>query len=310
MIKRRRLRILFFLLKDAFYEFRKSDPLRFGASTAFFTTFALPPILVILTNLFGFLYNEEFISEQLIQKLQALFGARGATQLYTVLQNMQQVPTNWGIAIVGMLFLIFVATTLFMVVQKSLNELWHIQPKAKSKILKLFRGRAISLAIIIATGFLFIISLLSDAALTYIGNNLNYYLPNSTAYLIRVANIVIAYLFVMAWFALTFRYLPDARIPWRPVWVGAAVTALLFTIGKFVLHHLLINSRLGPIYGPSASILLIMLFVFYSSIILFYGASFTKTYANYASFKIIPKSHAKKNEIPMKDKKVDQDKNL
>jgi membrane protein len=294
MISFRKLRVLKFLMKDAYKEFKQNDPLRFGSSTAFFTTFALPPILVILTNLFGMLYNAEFISQQLIYKLQTLFGNRGATQLYLVLRNIQQIPTHWSYALLGMLFLIFVSTTLFIVVQKSLNELWHIQPKTKGWKLKNFlKNRAISLAIILVSGILFIISLLADSAVAYMGSSLEIYLPTATAWLIRIANQLASLGFVTVWFAITFKYLPDARIRWRPVWVGATVTATLFTIGKFILNNLLINSNLGPIYGPSASILLIMLFVFYSSMILFYGASFTRTYARYAAFHIRPKSFAR-----------------
>jgi membrane protein len=285
-------------MQDAFQEFKRNDPLRFGASTAFFTTFALPPILVILTNVFGMLYNAEFISQKLMLKLQDLFGNRGATQLYEVLQNIQRIPTHWSYALLGMLFLIFVSTTLFIVVQKSLNELWHIRPKSKGLKLKiLVKNRAISLAIILVSGMLFMISLLADSAVAYIGSGLENYLPTATAWLIRIANVLVSLAFVTIWFAITFKYLPDAHLRWRPIWVGAGVTAVLFTIGKFILNHLLINSNLGPIYGPSASILLIMLFVFYSSMILFYGASFTRTYATYASFHIRPKSFARLYEL-------------
>jgi len=297
-----RLRILIFLLKDAFKEFRKNDPLRFGSSTAFFTTFALPPILVILTNLLGSLYGTKFISAQLIQKLKTLFGTRGATQLYIVINNIQHIPTHWSIAVGGMLFLIFVATTLFIVVQKSLNELWHIRPRTGKKIRMMFRNRIISMAIILVSGLLFLISLFADAALAYMGNNLYGILPDSTALLVRLANIFVSFIIVTVWFALTFKYLPDAHIRWRPVWVGAAVTAFLFSIGKVILNRLLINSNLGPIYGPSASVLLIMLFVFYASMILFYGASFTKSYANYAAFKIKPKGYAVKYKMRIKEK--------
>ena len=304
------LRVLAFLLKDAFKEFRKNDPLRFGSSTAFFTTFALPPILVILTNFLGFLYNADFISQQLISRLQTMFGQRGATQLYTVLQNIQNIPTHWSYAVLGMLFLTFVATTLFIVVQKSLNELWHIRPRKEKRIKNLFKNRAKSLAIILATGFLFIISLLTDSAVTYIGTSLNDYMPITTVFLVRGANILISFFFVTVWFAITFKYLPDAHLHWRPIWIGAALTGLLFMMGKFILNHVLINSRLGPIYGPSASILLIMLFVFYSSMILFYGASFTKTYADYAAFKIKPKPYAVKYKKRLKDKLRGTDQNL
>jgi membrane protein len=294
MISLRRLRVLWFLMKDAFQEFKRNDPLRFGASTAFFTTFALPPILVILTNVLGMLYNAEFIGQKLKLKLQDLFGSRGATQLYEVLQNIQRIPTHWSYALIGMLFLIFVSTTLFIVVQKSLNELWHIRPKTKGREMKsLLRNRAVSLAIILVSGILFMISLLADSAVAYIGSSLEIYLPNTTAWLIRIANVLASLGFVTVWFAITFKYLPDAHLRWQPIWVGAGVTAALFTLGKFILNHLLINSNLGPIYGPSASVLLIMLFVFYSSMILFYGASFTRTYAIYASFHIRPKAFAR-----------------
>jgi membrane protein len=281
-------------MQDAFKEFRRNDPLRFGASTAFFTTFALPPILVILTNLFGMMYNAEFISQRLMLTLQDLFGSRGATQLYEVLQNIQRIPTHWSYALIGMVFLIFVSTTLFIVVQKSLNELWNIRPRTKGrKLKKLVKNRAVSLAIILVSGILFVVSLLADSAVAYIGSSLENYLPTATAWLIRIANVLASLVFVTIWFAITFKYLPDAHLRWRPIWVGAGVTAGLFTIGKFILNHLLINSNLGPIYGPSASVLLIMLFVFYSSMILFYGASFTRTYANYAFFHIRPKSFAR-----------------
>lgn len=300
---KRKLRIVLFLLKDAFREFKKNDPLRFGSSTAFFTTFALPPILVILTNLLGLLYNTEDLGTSLQQDLQTMFGQRGAAQLSQVLLNIQKVPTHWSIALFGTIFLLFVSTTLFIVVQKSLNELWNIKPKAGHKIRKLFRNRVTSLAIILATGVLFLISLLADSVLAFIGNNLEELLPASTAYLIRGANILVALGFVTVWFAITFKYLPDARIHWKPVWVGAGVTALLFTIGKFILTRLLVNSQLGPIYGPSASVLLIMLFVFYSSMILFFGASFTRSYATYAAFKIKPKDYAIKYKTQIKEKK-------
>jgi len=230
--------------------------------------------------------------------------------LYTVLQNIQHIPTHWSYGLLGMVFLIFVSTTLFIVVQKSLNELWHIRPKKGKRIKNLFKNRAVSLAIIVATGFLFLISLLTDSALTYVGNSLNEFMPDVTAFLVRGANILISFFFVTAWFAITFKYLPDAHLHWRPVWIGAGVTGLLFSIGKFILNQVLINSRLGPIYGPSASILLIMLFVFYSSMILFFGASFTKTYADYAAFKIKPKSYAVKYKQKIKGKPKETDKNL
>lgn len=297
----RKIRVIKLLLKDAFREFRKNDPLRFGSSTAFFTTFALPPILILLINFLGILYNADLIGTKLIEKLETIFGNKGALQLQTILKNIQDINTSWYVAMLGLLFLIFVATTLFIVVQSSLNQLWGIRTK---KITNNFRHmlqtRTISLGIIIATAILFMISLVADSMLAYIGDSLRDLLPGPRVALIRLGNALASLVIVTIWFAITFKFLPDIRIKWRPVWVGAIFTAILFTIGKFILGRLLIISNLGPIYGSSASILLIMLFVFYASMILFYGAAFTKVYANYAAFRYRPHWYAIRYRIKQK----------
>ncbi|QNF32567.1 YihY/virulence factor BrkB family protein [Adhaeribacter swui] len=288
---RQKLKVVQFLLKDAFREFRKNDPLRLGASTAFFTTFALPPILVLLINFLGLLYSSEIISNRLIDQVQSLLGYRGGSgQLSKVLDNIQHIPPNGYYATLGMLFLIFVATTLFIVVKSSLNQLWNIRPRKSSTLRHIFKTRLIALGLIIFTGVLFVVTLMAESAFSYLGGTLFEALPGRGLEVIRVGNALVSYAIVTAWFAITFKYLPDIRIPWRPVWVGAFFTSMLFTFGKLVLGRLLLHSNLGPIYGPSAFVLILMLFVFYSAMLMFYGASFTKSYAHYAAFKIRPKA--------------------
>ncbi|WP_182413672.1 YihY/virulence factor BrkB family protein [Adhaeribacter radiodurans] len=291
----RKIKVIQFLLKDAFREYRKNDPLRLGASTAFFTTFALPPILVLLINFLGLLYSADIISAQLISKVQSLLGYRtGSGQLSKILDNIQHIPPNGYYAALGMLFLIFVATTLFIVVKSSLNQLWDVRPCPTGTWRRIFKTRLIALGLIIFTGILFIITLLAESAINYLGDTLFYVLPSRGLIIIRLGNALVSYLIVTAWFAITFKYLPDIRIAWRPVWVGAFFTGLLFTVGKLILGRLLLHSNLGPIYGPSASILILMLFVFYSAMLMFYGASFTKSYAHYAAFKVRPKAFVRR----------------
>lgn len=291
MLLRQKIKVFQFLLKDAFREYRKNDPLRLGASTAFFTTFALPPILVLLINFLGLLYSTEIISARLIDQVQGLLGYRSNSgQLSKILENIQQIPPNGYYAALGMLFLIFVATTLFIVVKSSLNQLWNVRPRRSSTFGSIFKTRMIALGLIIFTGVLFVFTLMAESAFSYLGTTLFEVLPSRGLEFIRVGNALVSYAIVTAWFAITFKYLPDIRIAWRPVWVGAFFTGLLFTVGKLILGRLLLHSNLGPIYGPSASVLILMLFVFYSAMLMFYGASFTKSYAHYAAFKIRPKA--------------------
>ena len=303
MSSSRKIKVSKLLLKDAFREFRRNDPLRFGSSTAFFTTFALPPILILLINFLGILYNADIISNKLIEKLQTIFGSRGARQLQIILRNIQDINTSWYVAVLGMLFLMFVATTLFIVVQNSLNQLWGLRARTTTNLLRrIVKTRAISLGIIMATAVLFLFSLVADSVLVYLGSSLRDLLPGPRVALIRLGNALASLVIVTIWFAITFKFLPDIRIKWRPVWVGAVFTALLFTIGKFILGRLLFTSNLGPIYGSSASILLIMLFVFYASMILFYGAAFTKVYANYLAFRHRPQWYAIRYRLQKKEK--------
>lgn len=303
---RRKIKVAQFLLNDAFREYRKNDPLRLGAATAFFTTFALPPILVLFINVLGLLYSTDVISAHLINQVQSLLGYRsgGSDQLSKILENIQHVPPNGYYAALGVLFLIFVATTLFIVVQSSLNQLWNVRPNSTTTFGRIFQTRLIALGLIMFTGILFIFTLLAESAFNYLGNTLFILLPGRGLEIIRVGNALVSYAIVTAWFAITFKYLPDIRIAWKPVWVGALFTGLLFTAGKFILGRLLLHSNLGPIYGPSASILLLMLFVFYSSMLMYYGASFTKCYAHYATFHIQAQSFAELYQPKVKEKTV------
>lgn len=286
------LRNFFAILRQAFAEFRLNDPLKFGAATAFFSTFALPPIMVILISMLGLLFDAENISTELIQKLTLLFGKAGASLIQSVLENIQTLRQNFPYTVLGSLFLLFVSTTLFIVVQNSLNQLWSVRPQPSKKFHRKLKSRLTALILIFLTGLLFLITLFTDSLLAYLGANLSLLLPSQEARLLRLVNVILAIAIVTVWFALLLKFLPDIQIPWKPVWVGAVFTSLLFNAGKYLLHLLLINGKLGTIYEASASIVLVLLFIFYAAMMFFFGAAFTKAYAVHSGVQVLPKPYA------------------
>lgn len=280
------------LLQKALKELLKNDPLRMAGATAFFTTFALPPILVILIQSLKLFLDARTIRVELFKSLSAIVGPETVRQTVDVLQSLRRLAQNWYITIGGFIFLLFVATTLFKVIKSSINELWRIRPQRKRGFWKSLQGRVQSLLVILLAGVLFVIGLLSEGARAFIGNYIFEFSPLLSAYFSSFLNHFVSIIIVMLWFVMVFRYLPDGRPQWRIAFMGGFVTSLLFTLGKIILHWLLTYSNINTLYGTSASIVLLLLFVFYSSLILYYGAAFTKVWGAYKGKPILPLPYA------------------
>lgn len=280
------------LLQKALKELLKNDPLRMAGATAFFTTFALPPILVILIQSLKLFINGHTIRVELFKSLSAIVGPETVRQTVEVLQGLRKLAQNWYITIGGFIFLLFVATTLFKVIKSSLNELWRIRPQRKQGLWKSLQGRVQSLLVILLAGVLFVIGLLSEGVRAFIGNYIFEFSPLLSAYFKSFLNHFVSIIIVMLWFVMVFRYLPDGRPQWKIAFMGGFVTSLLFTLGKIILHWLLTYSNINTLYGTSASIVLLLLFVFYSSLILYYGAAFTKVWGIYKGKPILPLPYA------------------
>lgn len=294
------------LLRDAFKELLKNDPLRMAGATAFFTTFALPPILVILIQIFKLVLEPRLIRDELFKSLSKIVGPETVRQLANVLLAFRKLAQNWYITIAGFIFLIFVATTLFSVIKRSLNQLWKIKPHHQKGIFKGMRTRTQSVLVIIIAGILFMVGVLSAGTQALIGKYLFAISPLLSEYFDSIVNYLFSILISTIWFAMVFRYLPDGRPQWKIAFGGAFLTSLLFTIGKIILHWLLTYSDINTLYGTSASIVLLLLFVFYSSLILYYGAAFTKVWGVYKNEPIRPLPHAVhyrlvEDEIEMKN---------
>jgi membrane protein len=286
------LLILFRLLKNAMTELLKNDPLRMAGATAFFTTFALPPILVIMIQSLKLVLDPEKIRDRLFNSLSGIIGKEAVDQLTDVLMALRKLAQNWWIIIGGFIFLCFVATTLFKVIKSSINQVWKIRPVHKQGIVRTLSSRLQSIGVILVAGILFMIGLLAEGMQAFIGKYIFEISPLLSAYYNSVLNYIISIIVETMWFVIVFRYLPDGRPQWRVAFAGGFLTALLFTIGKVVLHWLLSYSNITTLYGTSASIVLLLLFVFYSALILYYGAAFTKVWGLSRDQPIRPLPHA------------------
>ncbi len=286
------IKIFFQLLKEAFQELMKNDVLRMAGSTAFFTTFALPPILVIIIQALGLVLNPRMISRKLFQGLADTIGKESVDQVIQVLRAMRKLAENWFITIAGFIFLLFVATTLFKVIKSSLNQVWKVRVVERQNFWFGLKNRLQAIAVILVAGILFVTGLLTEGMQAYLGEQLSEYSPAFASYFNSAFSYMISILIVTAWFAVIFRFLPDGKPQWRIALGGALLTSLLFALGKLILHWLLSYSSINSIYGASASIVLLLLFVFYCSMILYYGAAFTKVWGIKEGRPIKPDKHA------------------
>ncbi|MEP7142599.1 MAG: YihY/virulence factor BrkB family protein [Ferruginibacter sp.] len=270
----------------------KNDPMRLAGATAFFTTFALPPILLILIQLLGLLFNRKNISRQLFGSLGNVVGKDSVHEIVGILRAFRGLAVNWPIAITGFIFLVFVATTLFKVIQSSFNQLWMIRRTGKQSFGMAIATRARSFLVILFTGLLFMASLFVESLQLIFGKYLTGLMPEVGMLFNSALTNIISIVTVWAWFTILFRYLPDGRPTWRVAFSGALLTSILFSLGKFLLRWLLPGSNIDVVYGTSASIVLLLLFVFYSSLILYYGAAFTKVWSVYINQPIKPGNNA------------------
>jgi len=280
------------LLRRSLNELLRNDPLRMAAATAFFTTFALPPILVILIQVLKLILNPRLVRRELFDSLSGIVGEETTDQVRGILRALRELAQNWWIIIGGFIFLLFVATTLFRVIKSSINQIWKIRASGKKGIRSTLRTRAQSVAVILVAGLLFVIGIMAEAAQAFVGKYIAELSPALYSYFNSAFNYIFSVLVVMLWFAVLFRFLPDGRPKWNIALIGGLLTAILFTIGKLILHVLLSYSNINTLYGTSASIVLLLLFVFYSALILYFGAAFTKVWALHCGTPIEPNAHA------------------
>ncbi len=284
---------LFKAVRLLFTSIAEDDVMQYSSSIAFYTLFSLPAmILVILftTNLF---VGENTINYKFYGELGQLIGQDSSQQLKESIGSVG-LPENksWFNAIVGIGTLLFSATTLFATLQSSLNQIWHVKAKPKRGWVKIIVNRVISFSMVLMLGFILLVSLLLDAVFGYLGDALENRWPNFSSFYAMIINNVISFGCITLLFGLMFKILPDAKIKWRNIWIGALVTALMFVIGKYAISYYLGSSSLGSTYGAAGALVILLLWVFYIVTIVLIGAEFTKVYTYLNGDKIMPTEHA------------------
>jgi membrane protein len=279
------------LLKDAFWGWDSDGAWRLGAALAYFTVFSIGPLLIIVLVITGSIFGKEATQGRVMAEIQELVGRDGARAIEQIMENVYTSESSIPAAFFGFIMLLFGATGVFVQLRESLDLIWRIKPKPISTIKGYLKGRLISFTMIVTIGFLLLVSLIISAGLTALSRYLGDRLPmlDETLYL---TDIFISFVFITVLFALMFKILPDAIIRWRDVWVGAAVTSFLFTIGKWAIGFYLGNSEIGSTFGAASSLVIIMLWAFYSALIFLYGAEFTKLYAQRFGANILPSKNA------------------
>lgn len=294
---KKRIKQILLLLKNSANKYKKDNPVRLAGTTAYFAVFAMAPIIIIVVSVLGILLDQESIQEKIFVEIQNLIGEQGKEYIKGLVSNFRGTRRNITGTIIGFVIFIFTSTTFFTVLQRSLNYVWRIRAKPSNGFLKFLKDRLISLAFILSFGFILLISLLVDAALAVLGDYLTGLFPNITLSLMALINIIISFAVITVIFAMIFKYLPDAVIKWKVTWVGALITAVLFSGGEWLIGFAIGSADISIMYGAAGSLVIILLWIFYSSIVFFFGAEITQQYAEMYEHDILPKEHAVRIEI-------------
>jgi membrane protein len=224
--------------------------------------------------------------------LRGLLGADAAAGLQKIIVNFNRYDTDALATAVGIGTLLFGATTFFATLQESLNDIWNLKPKPKNGLLQWFKTRVLSLGLVLSVGLLLLISLVLSAGLAAFSLYLREQLPNVTVALLYILDVVLSLGLITVVFALLFRYLPDARVAWRNVWPGAILTAVLFVIGKYLIGLYMTKADPGSAYGAASSVVVLLVWVYYSALLVFFGAEFTQEFLARFGEKIQPNEYA------------------
>ena len=268
-------RELWRILRDAFGEFNRENVGRLGAALAYYTLFALAPLLVVAIGVAGMAFGEDAARGEVVAQIDGLIGRSGAEAVQAMLVSANPPERSIPATIVGLIALFLGATSAFAALQGALNKVWNVEDTQPGGVKGFLRGRLLSFGLVLGIGFLLLVSLALSAALSAIGNLMASRLPGG-ATLWMVANFAISFGFTTVLFAMIFKVLPDVKLSWRDVWLGGVITAFFFTLGKFLIGLYLGHSAVGSSFGAAGSVVIILLWIYYSSQIVLFGAEVTQ----------------------------------
>jgi membrane protein len=275
-------------------DFFDGNILKLSASLAFFTIFSLPGLLIIIIWVSDLFYGRDVVEGTVYHQIETFVGHTAALEIQDTIRNATMSSESSFATIVGLIALIIGATSVFGEIQDSINRIWKLKAKPRKGwgFMKLLFNRLLSFSMIITLGFILLVSLLINGTLDFLLDNLMKKYPELTVIMVYILNILTTYIITAFIFAAIFKVLPDARIKWKHVRIGACVTAFLFMIGRFIISYYLGHSRMSSAYGAAGSIIVVLLWVYYSSMILYFGAAFTHAYVVFKGSRIYPNSYA------------------
>jgi membrane protein len=287
-----RIKLAWRLLEETASDWMADNAPRLGAALAYYTVFSISPLMVIVTAILGLLFSKDVARQALFAQMAQLVGPASAQAVEAILAHMHHPQTGLLATAIAAVTLLIGATGVFVELQDALNLVWGVKPSATSSTwLSFLRNRLLSFAMILAIGFLLLVSLVLSAALTALGRYLGHLAPEMNV-LWQGVNFLFSFGIITLLFALIFKVLPDVRIAWKDVWIGAVLTSFLFTVGKFLLGLYLGRTGLASAYGAAGSVVVILVWVYYSAQILFFGAEFSQVYANFRGKSLRPTSYA------------------
>lgn len=294
---------IFNIIRNTASAWIKADPFRQSSTVAYYAVFSIPPLLIIIIALTSLAFGREIVEGHIYTQIKASLGNEAADQIRDMLAKSSIRKNSVAATVIGIVTLILGSTGVFGELQTSLNQIWEVKVTAKKKWIKTLRDRLFSFGLILSIGFLLLVSLLLTAFLEAFGNWIKNYFPDFILVVFKVLDFLLSFGVISILFALIFKILPDVKVRWRDVWMGAGVTTLLFIIGKMALSIYFAKAHPDSAYGAAGSVVLIMLWVSYSCMILFFGAEFTKQFAIYYGRQIEPAKDAELISTMEKEKK-------
>jgi membrane protein len=280
-------RALLSILKETYGDWSEDKASRLAASLAYYTAFSIAPLLLISISVAGLVFGREAAQGQIFAQLDGLLGADGASAIQTGIANSDKAGTGTLSAIIGIVTLIWSASSLFGQLQDALNTIWEVQPDPNAGIVATVKRRFLSMTMVLGIAFVLLVSLVLSAGLSAVGGLVGNILPGGNI-IWQILNFVLSLAIITGLFAAIYKVLPDATIDWGDVWIGAAATALLFTIGKMLIGFYLGHASVGSTFGAAGSLLVFLVWVYYSAQILFFGAELTQVYARRYGSRIVP----------------------
>jgi membrane protein len=289
---KKKIKEIYQFVKQMITEVGNDNVFKYSASLSYYTIFSLAPMLIIIITLCGFILGKEAMQGEIFGQIKSLVGADAATQIQDTLKNIHLSKNTPIATIISIITLAVGATGIFAEIQDSLNKIWGLQVKRTTGLWKVILTRLLSFSLVLSLGFVLMVSLILNAIILSLGSRLNHIFSGITYTLIPVIENAISFVVTTILFAAIFKILPDAKIKWKEVIIGAIITSLLFLLGKFLIGYYLSTSKLTTMYGAAGSIIIILSWAYYSSVILYLGAEFTKVYALRYGKKIPPNDYS------------------